>query len=158
VLSRLLSPQAFEVQLEDEVKRAHRYGRALSVAVVTFAGLEGVELVRGPAAREALLAACGEAIADAVRSSDVACRTKPTEFAILFAETVPEQASWATGRVLSAVGDASSELIRATAATAAVAGLAPNEDPEALLDRARLAARNAGSEGERRVAVAPWPA
>jgi GGDEF domain-containing protein len=144
----------FEARFEVEVQRAHRYGRALSLAVIAFDGLEGADHQRRPTAPEALLATCGEAIAGAVRSSDVASRTGRVEFAILFPETPAKQASWATTRVVDALGDVAPELIRGVAAAAAVAGLAPNESPEALLARAR-AARGAGPPRDRRVSLAP---
>jgi len=83
---RLLSLQAFTIQLEAEIKRAQRYGRALSVALIALDALGelGGRAVSG--AREAVLGSVGRAIAGGVRGSDLACPTGAGEFAVPFAE------------------------------------------------------------------------
>jgi diguanylate cyclase (GGDEF)-like protein len=149
--SRLLSWQAFTVRLEIDVQRAHRYGRALSVGLIV---LSGVDLDLDPEAREAVLAAAGEEIAAGVRDSDLACRTSGAEFAVLLAETPAEQAERATIRVVEGVEDAAARS-RRLVAVGAVAELASNESPEALLARARRALDATGISGK--IAVAPPP-
>jgi hypothetical protein len=55
----LLSLQAFTVQLDAEVKRAQRYGRSLSIAVIALDGLRELGVQTASGAREAVLGAPG---------------------------------------------------------------------------------------------------
>jgi diguanylate cyclase (GGDEF)-like protein len=152
--SRLLSLEAFSVQLDVDVQRARRYRRALSVGLIALDGVRALGAEHGTAARERILAAVGHSIANAVRGSDLACRTVGGEFVVLFAETRAEQAARATQRVVAGLEDVRIEGVRGLRAVAAVAELDGNEDPEALLARARRALASPGP-GRDRVVVAP---
>jgi diguanylate cyclase (GGDEF)-like protein len=155
--SRLLSLQAFSVQLEVDVQRAHRYGRALSVALIAVDDDRERGVKQGPAAREAILAAIGQSIANGVRGADLACRTVGGEFAVLFAETRADQASRATRRVVIGLDDVAVAGVRGLSVASAVAELTSNEDPEALLARAREALEQARADRGRQVAIATQP-
>jgi diguanylate cyclase (GGDEF)-like protein len=155
--SRLLSLQAFTVQLEVDVQRAHRYGRALSVALIGVDAVRGLGARRGTALREGILGAVGDSIAAGVRGSDLACRTVGGEFAVLFAETRAEQAARATQRVVLELDEIDAAGVRDVSATAAVAELAAHEDPESLLDRAREALASTHAREGERIAIAPAP-
>jgi diguanylate cyclase (GGDEF)-like protein len=109
---RLLSLQAFTVQLEVEVKRAQRYGRALSVALIALDGLRDLGGEAASDARQAVPGAVGRAIAGGVRGSDLACRTGGVEFAVPFAETGAEQAARAARRVIAGLDEVDAAGIR----------------------------------------------
>ncbi len=100
VVPGLLSLAAFRGQLEVDVQRAHRYGRALSVALIDVDRFRCLNLEHGYAAGDAVLAAVGAAIARSVRGSDLACRTGGDEFAVLFTETDSSAAARAMERVV----------------------------------------------------------
>ncbi len=99
VVPGLLSLAAFRGQLEVDVKRAHRYGRALSVALIDVDRFRHLNLEHGYAVGDAVRAAVGAAIARSVRGSDLACRTGGDEFAVLFTETGSGAAARAMERV-----------------------------------------------------------
>jgi GGDEF domain-containing protein len=153
---RPISLPASTVQLEVEVKRAQRYGRTLSVALIALDGLRDRAGEAASDAGEAVLGAVSRAIAGCVRGSDLACRTGGVEFAVLFVETGAEQAARATRRVIAGLDEVDAAGIRRLAPAAAIAELAPHEGPRrcssALGTRSsRCAARGAtGSPSRRR--------
>src|SRR5918992_2248235 len=79
----LLTLRAFRAQLELDVRRAQRYRRPLSVALLDVDGFRSVNEQGGYATGDRLLAAVGEAIARHTRAHDLACRTGGDEFALL---------------------------------------------------------------------------
>ena len=155
IVPGLLSLAAFRAQLEVDVERAHRYDRALSMALVDIDRFRYVNLKHGYAAGDAVLAAVGTAIASGVRGSDLACRTGGDEFAILFSETASDAASRAVERIIVELEDIEAAGVRGFSASAGVAELTAGESPEALLDRARHGLESARSRGGGRVSVAP---
>jgi len=155
VVPGLLSLSGFRAQLEVDVQRAHRYGRALSVALVDVDGFRAYNLEHGYAAGDAVLGAVGDAIARTVRNSDLACRTGGDEFAVLLSETGAAQASRAIERVIGHLAEVDADGMRGLSAAAGVAELAAHETPEALLARAREGLESARASSGGRVMVAP---
>jgi diguanylate cyclase (GGDEF)-like protein len=151
----LLSLAAFRAQLEVDVERAHRYDRALSLALVDIDRFRYLNLKHGYATGDVALAAVGTAIAGGVRGSDLACRTGGDEFAVLFSDTPSEPASRAVERIIVELEDVEVGEIRGLGASAGIAELTGGESPEALLARARDGLESARALGGGRVSVAP---
>jgi diguanylate cyclase (GGDEF)-like protein len=154
VVPGLLSLSAFRGQLEVDVQRAHRYGRALSVALVDVDGFRRVNLEHGYAAGDEVLTGVGAAIVRSVRGSDLACRTGGDEFAVLFTETDSDAAARAMERVIVELRTVEVGRAGEVSASAGVAELFASEGPEALLARARDGLEMARSDGGGRVFAA----
>jgi diguanylate cyclase (GGDEF)-like protein len=143
----LLTLRAFRTQLELDVQRAERYGRPLAVAQLDIDGFRQFNLKHGYAAGDQALAGVGAAIAQATRTSDLACRIGGDEFAILFPETEHAGAHDAVARILVALEDLEAGGVRGHSVSAGIAMLEPGQTPEALLAAANTAldlARAAG--------------
>jgi diguanylate cyclase (GGDEF)-like protein/putative nucleotidyltransferase with HDIG domain len=155
VVPGLLSLAAFRGQLEVDVQRAHRYGHALSVALIDVDRFRYLNLKHGYEAGNAVLSAVGAAVASGVRGSDLTCRTGGDEFAVLFGETTSAPAAGAIERVIVELEDIEAGEIRGLSASAGVAELTASDGPETLLARARDGLESARSGGGGRVSVAP---
>jgi len=155
IVPGMLSLAAFRAQLDVDVERAHRYDRALSLALVDIDRFRHVNLKHGYATGDAVLGAVGTAVASGVRGSDLACRTGGDEFAVLFSETDSDAASRAIERIIVQLEDIEAAGIRGFSASAGVAELTAGEGPEALMARARHGLESARSRGGGRVSVAP---
>ncbi len=154
VVPGLLSLAAFRGELEVDVQRAHRHGRALSVALIDVDRFRHLNLEHGYVVGDAVLAAVGAAIARSVRGSDLACRTGGDEFAVLFTETGSSAAARAMERVILELRHIDAEQVSEVSASAGVAELLDSEGPEALLARARDGLEMARSDGGGRVFAA----
>jgi diguanylate cyclase (GGDEF)-like protein len=79
----LLSAHAFRGRLAEEIARARRYQRPLSLAVVVIDDFAGIETKHGFKASDKLLATIGMRLSQLTRAHDLVGRTGPSEFAIL---------------------------------------------------------------------------
>ena len=91
-LTGLLNHRSFHERLNDEVARARRYDRALSLAVLDVDGFKPVNDAQGHQAGDRLLAAVAAALRDGVRAQDRVARIGGDEFAILLPETAGDEA------------------------------------------------------------------
>jgi diguanylate cyclase (GGDEF)-like protein/putative nucleotidyltransferase with HDIG domain len=155
----LLSARAFRGRLAEEVERARRYQRELSVAVVSIDDFGALELRHGFRAGDELLIAAAKRLSSAVRAHDQIGRTGQAEFGLLLADTEAEGARPALERLLvelEVVGEGS---IRAAGASMGIASLDRGMSAEGLIASARLACMQAqGMGGGRAVAAAAVPA
>jgi two-component system cell cycle response regulator len=101
----LLTLRAFRAQLDLDVRRAQRYRRPLSIALLDVDRFRAVNAASGYAAGDELLGAVGEAIARSTRAHDLACRTGGDEFAVLLAETPASDGRVALERLLRELED-----------------------------------------------------
>ncbi|HEX6117568.1 MAG TPA: diguanylate cyclase [Solirubrobacterales bacterium] len=151
----LLTLRAFRAQLDLDVRRAQRYRRPLSVALVDVDGFRAVNSDAGYAAGDELLTAVGAAIDRATRAHDLACRTGGDEFAILLAETPAADACIAVERLLLELEDVKLGRVRGVSASVGVADLTAAVTPEGMLAAARDGLDAARAAGGGRVAECP---
>ena len=143
----LLTLRAFRAQLELDVRRAQRYRRPLSVALLDVDGFRSVNEDGGYAAGDRLLAAVGETIARHTRAHDLACRTGGDEFALLLAETPSGEACVAMDRLRCELEDVEAGPAGGVSVSIGIADLSIAVTPESLLAAAREgleASRTAG--------------
>jgi diguanylate cyclase (GGDEF)-like protein len=149
----LLSLRAFRTQLEVDVQRAQRYGRVLSLGLIDLDRFRYMNLRHGYGAGDLILGAVGRVITDRTRGPDLACRTGGDEFAILFPETAPEEATEAIERILVDLEDLEAGGVRGIGASAGIASATSGQTPEGLLARAREALELAREQGGGRTVV-----
>ena len=151
----LLTLRGFRAQLDLDVRRAQRYRRPLSVALLDVDGFRAVNAESGFAAGDQLLAAVGAAIQGSTRAHDLACRTGGDEFAILLAETAAGEACVAVERLLIELEGIDAGAVQGASASIGVADLSAAVTPEGLLAAAREGLEAARAAGGGRVAVCP---
>ncbi len=153
----LLSARAFRSRLYEELERARRYQRPLSLVVIAIDDFHSLELRHGFRAGDQLLAEVGRRLSGATRSHDLVGRTGPAEFSLLLPETNAEGALASLERLLvelEVVGEGS---IRAAGASMGVAVLARGMSAEGLLASARVACEKARRSGGGRAMLADDP-
>ncbi len=150
----LLSSRAFRGRLSEEVDRARRYQRPLSVVNVTIDDFEALELRHGFKAGDELLIAVARRLAAGTRSHDLAGRTGRAEFGLLLPDTHAEGALPALERLLVELETVGDGAIRAAGASIGVATLVRGMSAEGLLASARMACGHAQREGGGRAVMA----
>ncbi|MEM7060160.1 MAG: diguanylate cyclase [Pseudomonadota bacterium] len=155
---RLLTPPKFLQTTADEVVRATRYHRPLSVALVQIDDLQGVRQRDGEEAARAVFVDVIARIIHAMRAPDYIGRLGPGQLGLLMPETGLKQAGIAVGRmqkliemtsILTPVGECSATL------SAGIAGLSARmRDPKAFLMSACFELRRAQSQGKNTVCLA----
>ena len=151
----LLTLRAFRAQLELDVRRAQRYRRPLTVALLDIDGFRAVNAEGGYAAGDELLTAVGGVIERQTRAHDLACRTGGDEFAILLAETASGEACAAMERLLLELEDVEVGATRGASASVGVADLSVAVSPEGLLAAAREGLETSRVAGGHRVSECP---
>jgi len=151
----LLTLRAFRAQLELDVRRAQRYRRPLSIALLDVDGFKAINAEAGYAVGDQVLGQVGAAVESHTRAHDLACRTGGDEFAILLAETASGEAWNAMGRLLRALEDIQVASVSGIAASIGVADLSVAVTPEGLLAAAREGLEAARVAGGGRVAECP---
>jgi len=144
----------------DELARAIRYGRPLSVLMVDLDLLREINNSYGHLAGDAVLNGVAEVFGSQLRHYDVAARFGGEEFTILLPETPVEQAVEIAERIRRAVADrafsvsTSSEPIRATISIGIATSPNDGTDQNALIHQADLAVYRAKLQGRNRVQAA----
>jgi diguanylate cyclase (GGDEF)-like protein/putative nucleotidyltransferase with HDIG domain len=150
----LLSARAFRGRLAEEVSRARRYRRHLSVAVVVVDDFALLELRHGFKAGDELLLAVAQRLASATRTTDLVGLTGPAEFALLLPETSAEGALPALERLLRELEQVGKGAIWAAGASMGVGTLESKTTAEGLLANARRACQQAQATGGGRAVLA----
>jgi diguanylate cyclase (GGDEF)-like protein len=153
----LFNARHFAAALNEELLRAERFDRPLSVVMADLDFLRDINNTYGHLAGDAVLQGIAETFREQLRQYDVPARFGGEEFSILLPETSPEQALEVAERVRRAVAgrafdvETSSEPIRATVSIG-VAGF-PRDGSEAteLIHQADLAVYRAKLQGRNRV-------
>ena len=143
----LLSARAFRGRLSEEVDRARRYQRPLSVAVVAVDDFAALELMHGFKAGDELLISVARLLSAATRTHDLLGRIGQAEFALLLPDTNANGALPALERLLVELELVGEGAIRAAGASMGVAALERGMSAEGLLANARLALEHAKSAG-----------
>lgn len=99
----LYNVKYFTDSLNDELRRARRFGRPLAVIMADLDGLRHINNTHGHLAGDAVLAAIGKIIRDQVREYDVAARFGGEEFALLMPETTTDEGYVVAERIRKAV-------------------------------------------------------
>lgn len=157
-IDRLLGPEGFLEMSADEVARALRYDRPLSVAMIAVDGLSLIRKGDGKhVARQVMLEVTKEVIS-AMRRMDRVGRLSARDLGILMPETTLNNAAGVMERLRRTV-----ELLevpteagtRSVSLSIGVVAVSPRlRDPRTFLMRACLELRRANNEGRNRVCVA----
>ncbi len=150
----LLSARAFRGRLSDEVERARRYQRMLSVVVVSIDDFQTLELRHGFKAGDELLQQVARRLSSSTRSHDLIGRTAAAEFGLLMPDTGAEGVLPALERMLVELEVVGEGAIRAAGASMGVAQLERGTTAEGLLASARMACTHAQTAGGGRAVLA----
>jgi diguanylate cyclase (GGDEF)-like protein/putative nucleotidyltransferase with HDIG domain len=156
----LFNARHFALALDEELTRAARFERPLSLVMADLDLLRDINNTYGHLAGDAVLQGIAEVFRSQLRQYDVPARFGGEEFAILLPETPPEQAVEIAERIRSAVAakafdvETSGEPIRATVSIGVAAYPQDGEDANELIHQADLAVYRAKLQGRNRVLAA----
>lgn len=134
-LTGLYNRRAGEQRLVEEISRAVRYGRDLSVLIIDLDGLKQINDKYGHAAGDVLLKTFAEGLRKAIRGSDLAARLGGDEFMVLLSECKTEEVWLVLQRLTGLKVDFHGESIPVTFSAGWTKYL-PGELPDELLKRA----------------------
>jgi diguanylate cyclase (GGDEF)-like protein/putative nucleotidyltransferase with HDIG domain len=153
----LFNARHFAVALNEELIRAERFGRPLSLVMADLDLLRDINNTYGHLAGDAVLQGIAEVFRAQLRHYDVPARFGGEEFAILLPETPPEQAFEIAERIRRTVAasafdvETSSEPIRATISIGVAGFPRDGADSNELIHQADLAVYRAKLQGRNRV-------
>ena len=153
----LFNARHFAVALTEELTRAQRFERPLSLVMADLDLLRDINNTYGHLAGDAVLQGVAEVFRAQLRHYDVPARFGGEEFAILLPETPPEQAFEIADRIRRAVAqrpfdvETSSEPIRATISIGVAGFPRDGGDANELIHQADLAVYRAKLQGRNRV-------
>ena len=153
----LFNARYFASALTEELGRAQRFERPMSLIMADLDLLREINNTYGHLAGDAVLKGIAEVFRAELRHYDVPARFGGEEFSILLPETPPEQALEIAERIRRAVADrrydveTSSEPIRATVSIGVSCYPKDGQDPNALIHQADLAVYRAKLQGRNRV-------
>jgi diguanylate cyclase (GGDEF)-like protein/putative nucleotidyltransferase with HDIG domain len=153
----LFNARHFAVALNEELIRAERFERPLSLIMADLDLLRDINNSYGHLAGDAVLQGVAEVFRAQLRHYDVPARFGGEEFAILLPETPPEQAFEIAERIRRTVAassfdvETSSEPIRATISIGVAGFPRDGADANELIHQADLAVYRAKLQGRNRV-------
>src|SRR5919109_1222441 len=153
----LFNARHFGQALNEELTRAARFDRPLSLIMADLDLLREINNTYGHLAGDAVLKGIAEVFRAMLRHYDVPARFGGEEFSILLPETSPEEALEIAERIRRAVAqrrfdvETSSEPIRATVSIGVAAFPRDGTDPNELIHQADLAVYRAKLQGRNRV-------
>ena len=149
----LFNARYFASALTEELGRAQRFERPLSLIMADLDLLREINNTYGHLAGDAVLKGIAEVFRAELRHYDVPARFGGEEFSILLPETPPEQALEIAERIRRAIAErlfdveTSSEPIRATVSIGVAGYPKDAQDPNALIHQADLAVYRAQAPG-----------
>ncbi len=153
----LFNARHFAAELREELARANRFDRPMSVIMADLDLLRDINNSYGHLAGDAVLNGIADVFRKQLRPYDVPARFGGEEFAILLPETAPETALEIAERIRRAVAEhlfeveTSSEPIRATVSLGVAGYPKDGSDPNELIHQADLAVYRAKLQGRNRV-------
>jgi diguanylate cyclase (GGDEF)-like protein/putative nucleotidyltransferase with HDIG domain len=153
----LFNARHFALALDEELTRAGRFERPLSLVMADLDLLRDINNTYGHLAGDAVLQGIADVFRAQLRQYDVPARFGGEEFAILLPETPPEQAVEIAERIRIAVAarafdvETSGEPIRATVSIGVAAYPQDGGDANELIHQADLAVYRAKLQGRNRV-------
>jgi diguanylate cyclase (GGDEF)-like protein/putative nucleotidyltransferase with HDIG domain len=153
----LYNARHFASELREEIGRAARFSRPMSVIMADLDLLRDINNTYGHLAGDAVLAGIAKIFREQLREYDVPARFGGEEFAILLPETPAHEAVEIAERIRRAVADAlfdvetSSEPIRATVSFGVASYPRDGMDANELVHQADLAVYRAKLQGRNRV-------
>ena len=153
----LFNARHFAVALNEELTRAARFERPLSLIMADLDLLRDINNTYGHLAGDAVLQGIAEVFRSQLRHYDVPARFGGEEFAILLPETPPDQAFEIAERIRRTVAEqafdveTSSEPIHATVSIGVAAFPRDGSDANELIHQADLAVYRAKLQGRNRV-------
>ena len=153
----LFNARYFSSAMTEEIARAERFGRPLSLLMADLDLLRDINNTYGHLAGDAVLKGIADVFRAQLRHYDVPARFGGEEFSILLPETPPEQALEIAERIRRAVAEqtfdveTSSEPIRATVSIGVAAFPLDATDSNELIHQADLAVYRAKLQGRNRI-------
>ncbi len=136
-LTGVRNARAFREVAEQEVARAERYGRPLTLAYLDADGFKSVNDTYGHSAGDRVLRTIAQTLATNVRAVDTAARLGGDEFGLLFPETGSAAAAGALRKLQGALAEAMArEGVDVTFCIGAVTVTRPVLSVDGLLQRA----------------------
>ena len=157
-LTGIANRQAVLARLDDELLRANRYRRQLSVIIIDLDHFKRLNDAHGHAAGDAVLRHVGQRLAASVRSVDVAGRYGGEEFLVVLPETGADAAASLAEKLRRVVGGAEvrlpdGELVSVTLSAGVAGGQGGVLDLDALVRDADAALYSAKALGRDQVYV-----
>jgi diguanylate cyclase (GGDEF)-like protein len=134
-LTGLNNRRSGEQRLAEEISRAQRHGRPLTILLLDLNGLKNLNDKFGHAAGDELIRQFGARLSKAIRGSDLAVRLGGDEFLVLLPECRPDEVRHVLGRLRGVDVNCNGQLI-ALSFSAGWTDLKPGESTEDLLKRA----------------------
>jgi diguanylate cyclase (GGDEF)-like protein len=163
-LTGLPNLRAFRARLEDEVKRAQRYGTPLTCVMGDMDHLKPLNDEMGHAAGDQAIAAVADVVRTELRETDFAARYGGDEFVVLLPHTSVSEGRVFAERVCDRLRDTTLEaggkrvVLAASFGVAELAESPGDEAAEVMVQRADEALYAAKRAGRGRVATAAEPA
>jgi diguanylate cyclase (GGDEF)-like protein/putative nucleotidyltransferase with HDIG domain len=132
-LTGLANHRAFHERLREELARALRHGRALTLVLVDIDHFKAVNDSLGHERGDAVLAAVAATLADGARTGDVLARLGGDEFALLMPETDEDQALAAAERMRRAIATIELEGEPSVSVSAGICGVEHAQDADTLV-------------------------
>lgn len=156
-LTGLYNSRHFTTALEQEIERAERYGRVLSLVFIDIDNFKQFNDSHGHLAGNHVLQVCSRIITDALRESDSSYRFGGEEFTVILPETRSQEAAAVAERIRHTFEEhpfkpEGQEPIF-VALSAGVAELQPNEHATTLIERADSAMYEAKMRGKNQIVV-----
>src|SRR3954453_1666372 len=152
-LTGMLELTPFMNALEQELGRAGRYGRPVTVVRIDIDDFEAVNIQYGRSAGDRVLAAAAKMVAGQTRAQDIVCRVAGDQFALLLPETDAAGAAGCAERIRGVLERLSAEGVEGLRASAGVAPFERGQNAERLLAAAGAALKQAQEDGGGRVAL-----
>ena len=132
-LTRLANHRAFHERLREELARAQRHDRPLTLALLDVDHFKAINDSLGHERGDVVLAAVAATLSDVARNEDLLARLGGDEFAILMPETNEEQALAAVERARGAIAGIELGTGLRVTVSAGICGLEHAGDPDALV-------------------------
>ncbi|HEX7510426.1 MAG TPA: diguanylate cyclase [Chitinivibrionales bacterium] len=152
-LTGLYNHRMFQEMLREEINRTRRYQRPLSLVMLDIDHFKKFNDTYGHPVGDEVIKMVARAIKTASRTTDRAFRYGGEEFAVILPETPCEKGIIFAQRLRQNIEQDRSVQNLATTISVGIAGLKPDETPEAFIKRTDSALYNAKETGRNRVTV-----